>query len=339
MTHIKRIKISNVWISGDLSETGQNASAFPWRFFAFVSILFLPVGDLFINSGSGTVLASIASRPAPLIFIIVMLIMLSTSGLLLLSGLLDRRIHMDSCLRPLMATNNFNPAKKAPNRWVGGRRPRWARAEEMRRVLSTESIDDEPNYHGSVLRINTDPKQKSVKVFPRHSLSDNSPTSALKLFVAVHDFATNHIVASNLRRFLHKIGFRQPRSDSDYGHHSTIVVHIFVFGGGVTSSERVDEQKEIIGAQVTTFNSFLIKNNLHVDDCVLIGAGADTVSMELPGLFQAPLKFPEQADSTLGDYLLLLGSALGKSLGEEVFLQTGLRVKNALMRYAKTLKE
>ncbi|ORY51428.1 hypothetical protein BCR33DRAFT_454547 [Rhizoclosmatium globosum] len=43
---ISRIRIANVWISGDLRELGQNASAFPWLFLFFSICLTLPVVDL-----------------------------------------------------------------------------------------------------------------------------------------------------------------------------------------------------------------------------------------------------------------------------------------------------
>ncbi|KAI8607472.1 hypothetical protein BC830DRAFT_1086919, partial [Chytriomyces sp. MP71] len=324
ITNIRRIKVSNVWISGNLRETGENASSFPWRFIAFICFLCLPIGDFFIRSSD--VLAHASSKPYTVALISIAIIMLLLSGLLDLRGMLDQRIYMDPCLRPLMATNNFNPAKKAPKKWIGSRGQKWARAEEGNHVVSTESINEEPNYLGSVLHINTQSNRNSEKrVFPLHVTSDQNGTSSLKLFVAVHDFATNHVVATNLRRFFHKIGFRQPRNDSDYSNHNTIVVHIFVFGGGISSTMSMDRQKAILVDQVATFNAFLIKNGLRVDDCVLIAAGAESGGMEVPGLFKVPLNFPGQADSTLGDYLLLIdlepffhiGSALGKALGAE----------------------
>ncbi|KAJ3232139.1 hypothetical protein HDU81_003287 [Chytriomyces hyalinus] len=335
---IRRIRISNVWISGDLREMGQNASSFPWKLLALVVFLSMPLIDLFSD---GARLISSPTNTIPFSFIGVSLCLALVAGMLNLGGFTDQRLYLHPSLKPLLATNNFNLSKKAPKKWVGQARPRWTRAEELERTSSEESLELQPNSQSSIfLRYSAESipgkefrAGKGATVSPDSNLDSKADKG--KLYIAIHDFGTNHPVAKTLRQFLNRIGFRHPRHRQDIVDGSSIVVHVFIFGGGLSKSQARDSQREIVVAQVGQFNEYLEKNGLAVEDCVLAASHAEDADVDVPGLFEATISSSNLVLTAMGAYLILLSHALGKTFGEEVILQTGLRVKNALMRFGK----
>ncbi|KAI9349149.1 hypothetical protein BDR26DRAFT_853102, partial [Obelidium mucronatum] len=342
----KRVKISNVWISGDLLETGQNASAFPWPLALFICLLALPFVDLFYNIGSGSnLMAAVTQNTAPITFIAFGFGLALFAGLLDLGDMVDRRNLMNYSLKPLVATNNFSTSKKAPKRWVGQHNPRWARAESLQQVHLEENIDFVSQYSirersDRFRGVVTPAVEKKEETATEIKSTPSLLTARVK--IAVHDFETQHIISHNLRHFLKNLDILQPVSDKEYDCKESIVVHVFIFGGGIKKDELLDAQEKRVREQVEQFNQFLVQYGLKVDDCVLVGSNSSNELHEIPGLFSAELKLPTDQGhvetSTMGSYLILLGSRLGKSFAEEVLLQTGLRVKNALKRYAKGLE-
>ncbi|KAJ3019139.1 UNVERIFIED_CONTAM: hypothetical protein HDU68_010810 [Siphonaria sp. JEL0065] len=349
----KRVKISNVWISGDMTETGQNASAFPWPLTIFLCLLSLPFIDLYDNIGSGENLITVAwENIGPITFIVFGFCFSLFAGLLDLGDMVDRRNRMHRSLKPLIATNNFSTSKKAPKRWVGQKVLRWARAESLTNAVQLEEAVD------FVSRFSV--RDKSTKIVEPmkepnlHTEQDNTMKlpdgAAARVRVAVHDFDTEHSVASTLRHFLRNLGIHQPASERDYDSKESIVVHVFIFGGGINIDQYIDLQEVVVREQVRRFNQFLVRYELQVEDCVLVGCNSLNGTMDVPGLFSSEITLPVRVaedegggyhveTSAMGAYLILLASRLGTSFAEEVLLQTGLRVKNALKRYAKELQE
>ncbi|TPX70102.1 hypothetical protein CcCBS67573_g06649 [Chytriomyces confervae] len=312
---LQRIKVSNMWISCDLREMGQNASAFPWKPFVLLLLLPVPLLDLFFWKGT-----RLLEGQDKLISIILFGLSFGLEVVLGMTDVgfyLDRRNNIHPCLYSLLATNNFNISVRAPNTWVSGIFPPWSRAEEAPRIplrrrcgfFRIKRTNEElPSYASST-------SLRNSKVAP-----EPTPTIAeeRKLYVAIEDFNTDHPVANNLKLFLDGIGFSHPPRDK-----SLIVVHVILFGGGLCGDKDEDSQSKEIVRQVKAFGEYLRKNSISVEDCVLAASHAEKWDMKVPGLFEATIpNLKPGGPIPMGTFMILLSEVLGKSFGEEVLLQT-----------------